>query len=65
MRKSARNRGFTLLELVIVLVIISVAVGVVWPRLPRLATAERGEALRRLAASSQALFEHAAFKKKA
>ena len=57
--------GFTLLELVVVLAILAVAFGVVWPRLPRLQSAEREEALRRLAYGSEALFEEAAFKKKA
>jgi prepilin-type N-terminal cleavage/methylation domain-containing protein len=59
------RRGFTLLELVIVLVILTVAFSVVWPRLPRLASTERSEALRRIAYSAEAVYEQAAFKKKA
>lgn len=59
------RRGFTLLELVIVLTILSLAALVVWPRLPRMATVERAEGLRRLAYGAEAVFEQAAFKKKA
>ena len=64
MRKTSTG-GFTLMELLVVLAIISIAMTVVWPRLPRIASAERSGALARLAASETALFEYAAFKKKA
>lgn len=57
--------GFTLLELLIVIAIIGAAMAIVWPRLPSVASAERGDALRKLAWSEAALFEHSAFKKKA
>ena len=60
-----RQRGFTLMELLVVLAIIGIALAIVWPRLPQVADAQRGEALRRLANSEAVLFEHAAFKKKA
>ncbi len=60
-----RNRGgFTLLELIVVIAIISVAFSIIWPRLPRMASVERSETLRKLAGSAQVMFEHAAFKKK-
>ena len=59
------KRGFTLLELVIVLAIIGVVLSLVWPRLPAVADAERGESLRKLAGSAEVLFEYSAFKKKA
>ena len=61
----SRREGFTLLELIIVLLILSVATTVVWTRLPRTSAAERSEGLLRLALANEALHEHAAFKKKA
>ena len=60
----SRRAGFTLLELVLVIVILAVAASLVLPRLPRMASSERNEALRKLAYATQALHEHAAFKKK-
>lgn len=59
------RRGFTLLELLLVIAIVGVAALVVWPRLPAVAQAERGEALRKLAGSVEVLFEYSAYKKKA
>jgi len=57
--------GFTLLELLVVILLLGIALSVVLPRLPRLTGAERSAALRRLAFANQVLHEHAAFKKKA
>lgn len=65
MTEPGPRRGFTLLELLIVIAIFGVAVLIVWPRLPSVARAERGEALRKLAGSAEVLFEYSAFKKKA
>lgn len=58
-------RGFSLLELTVVLFILSVALAVLMPRLPGLSESRRNSALRRLAGMAQALHEDAAFKKKA
>lgn len=58
-------RGFTLIELVVVVLILSVAFALVLPRLPNVTGAEKRTELRRLALSAQSLHEHAAFKKKA
>ncbi|MDW7709274.1 MAG: type II secretion system protein [Deferrisomatales bacterium] len=59
------RRGFTLVELAVVLLILAVALSVLLPRLPRLGEGQKNQALRRLAATAQALHEEAAFKKKA
>ncbi len=63
--KKRRNHGFTLLELVVVILILSVAFSLVLPRLPSLTGADKRKAIRKLAFSAQSLHEHAAFKKKA
>lgn len=63
-RRPSRD-GFTLIELVIVILILAAASAIVWPRLPSLSSTERNEALRKLAYANQVLHEHAAFKKKA
>lgn len=57
--------GFTLIEVTVVLLILAIAVSILLPRLPRTADSQNREALRRLAASVQALHEDATFKKKA
>lgn len=57
--------GFTLMELLVVIAIIGVALSLVWNKLPHVADAEKSGALAKLAGSETALFEHAAFKKKA
>jgi len=59
------RRGFTLLELILVLAILAVAVAVLLPSLPGVAQARRNAGLRRLAMAVQATYEHATFKKKA
>ena len=56
--------GFTLIELVVVILILAAASAIVWPRLPSLSSTERNKALRQLAFANQQLHEHAAFKKK-
>lgn len=58
-------RGFTLLELVVVLTIISVTFAILFPRLPGVKQSRTDAALRRLAGAVQVLHEEAAFKKKA
>lgn len=58
-------KGFTLVELMVVLAIIAAAFAIVWPRMPQFAAAEKSQALRKLAWSQEVLFEHAALKKKA
>ncbi len=56
--------GFTLVELVLVLFILSLAAMVLLPRLPGLSQGRIDAALRRLAISVQAAYEDASFKKK-
>ncbi|NOY44841.1 MAG: prepilin-type N-terminal cleavage/methylation domain-containing protein [Deltaproteobacteria bacterium] len=58
-------RGFTLIELAVVLFLLALLTAVLLPRLPRPAGIRAKEALRRLAASVQVLHEESAFKKKA
>jgi prepilin-type N-terminal cleavage/methylation domain-containing protein len=58
-------RGFTLVELAVVLLILSVTFAVLLPRLPRLTGAENATAVRRLAQVVQATHEESAVKKKA
>lgn len=60
-----RSRGFTLMELVVVVAILAVAAAILFPRLPRLTGTERTAAIRRLALTLQADHEEAAIKKKA
>ncbi len=60
-----RRGGFTLIELVLVLTILSLAFAVALPRLPDFTGAKKREALRKLAYSAQSLHEYASFKKKA
>jgi prepilin-type N-terminal cleavage/methylation domain-containing protein len=64
LRHRAR-RGFTYVELAVVMLILSVLLVLTLPRIPRIAGSERDEALRRLAYSTQTLYEEAALKKKA
>ncbi len=59
-----RSSGFTLVELIVVILLLGVIMSVVLPRLPGLTGAERAKAIRQLAFSAQSLHEHAAFKKK-
>ncbi len=61
----ALRGGFSLVELTVVVFILSVAVLILLPRLPGLSESRKNAALRRLAASAEALYEEAAFKKKA
>lgn len=58
------ERGFTLIELVIVLLILSLASAIVLPRLPNLTKNQRNAAIRKLAGAPKVLFEEALFKKK-
>jgi len=62
---TSSRRGFTLLELVLVLTILAMAIGVLLPRLPGVTQARWNAGLRRLAMAAQATYEQAAFKKKA
>jgi general secretion pathway protein H len=62
--KRARS-GFTLVELVVVLFILSLAIYILLPRLPGVSQSRKNAALRRLAADIQATHEQALFKKKA
>jgi len=62
---NSTRRGFTLLELVLVLTILAIAAGVLLPHLPGVAQARWNAGLRRLAMAAQATYEQAAFKKKA
>lgn len=59
-----RQAGFTLVELAVVLLILSVALAILLPRLPRLTGTERTAAVRRLALTLRAVHEEAAVKKK-
>jgi len=58
-------RGFTLIELVVVVLILSVSFALVLPKLPNVTGSEKRTELRRIALGAQSLHEHAAFKKKA
>jgi prepilin-type N-terminal cleavage/methylation domain-containing protein len=60
-----RRAGFTLVEVAVVLLILSVAFAVILPSLPRLTGSEKTTALRLLALQIRAVHEDAAFKKKA
>lgn len=60
-----RSSGFTLVELAVVLLILSVVIAILLPRLPRLTGTEQASALRRLILTAQASHEEAAVKKKA
>ncbi|MBI5441329.1 MAG: type II secretion system protein [Deltaproteobacteria bacterium] len=60
-----RSRGFTLIELAVVLLILSVAVAVLLPTLPRLTGRERVTAVRKLCLAVQETRDEAVFKKKA
>lgn len=62
---TGRSEGFTLVELAVVLLILSMAVAILMPRLPRLTGTERKTAVRRLALALEAGHEEAAIKKKA
>lgn len=59
------DRGFTLIELAVVVFLLSLLTAVLLPRLPRPAGLRANEALRRLAGAVQTLHEESAFKKKA
>ncbi len=61
----APRRGFTLLELAVVLAIVAVTFAILFPRLPGVQESRTDAALRRLAGAVQVLHEEAAFKKKA
>jgi prepilin-type N-terminal cleavage/methylation domain-containing protein len=62
---SRLDRGFTLVELAVVLLILSVTFAILLPRLPRLTGTENTSAVRRLAQVAQAAHEESAVKKKA
>lgn len=63
--KRRTNDGFTLVELAVVLLILSLTVAILLPRLPKLTGTEKTAALRRLVLTVQATHEEAAVKKKA
>jgi type II secretion system protein H len=58
-----RTRGFTLLELLLVLAIIALAVGVLIPRLPDVAGVELRQSARRLAGAARYAADQAAVRK--
>jgi prepilin-type N-terminal cleavage/methylation domain-containing protein len=60
-----RNRAFTLVELAVTLVILSVAAAILLPSLPRLTGSEQKGAMRSLAFAIQENRDEAVFKKKA
>jgi prepilin-type N-terminal cleavage/methylation domain-containing protein len=60
-----RRSGFTLIELILVILIISVVTSIALPRLPDFTGARKKQSLRNLAYGIQSLHEHASFKKKA
>lgn len=57
--------GFTLVELAVVLVILTVATALLLPRLPRVSGTEKTTAIRKLAIALEETHAEAAFKKKA
>ena len=59
-----KKRGFTLVELMVVIAIIAVAYAIIAPRLPKLASTQRSETVKKLAYTCEVMFEHAASKKK-
>ncbi len=58
------SRGFTLVELAVVLLILSVLAAILFPTLPRVTGSERTTAMRRLVLTVQETREQAVFKKK-
>ncbi len=59
-----KKSGFTLIELMVVIAIIAVAYAIIAPRLPKLASTQRSETIKKIAYTCEAMFEHAAAKKK-
>ncbi len=58
-------RGFSLIELAVVLLILSLVVAILLPSLPRLTGSDRTAAMRKLCLAVQENHEEAIFKKKA